>query len=906
MRARLLLAFFMFCYVFVLHAQTNRYWVGASLYTNSLTSSGDLSSWTLTNDNGTGSWTTSGTGSSILKVDNAAGGNANQLNSTTTGGAPRLLMLDPYDGAVELQVVSISAGTQFSIKVEEYDATATLVADTEILPWQSNAGFYRINLGDYPFDPSSTTIRFIILAQNTYTLQGTVELNYFNYFNTNNNWSNTANWSATSGGAGGASLPAAADNVIFDMNSGSNTIIDVPATVNNITLASTYKSGLINGGSNNVTSTGTSTLSGGFLIGVNDNLTVNNVTLSGTQFVATSGIITITGALTYVSGNFKPSNGTIAFASSAAQTIPPINFYNLTFDGTGTKTAGGNFSIAGNLVNKSTFFAAGNTVVFNGTIGQTISGTSTTKLNNVTISNASGSGLQLSAPLEITGVLTFMANSKLTTNGNLTLVATSPTVTASIAAFPSGANITGTVKVQKYIYSTLRIYRYLSSAVSGATVADWQTSIPITGTFANPSTGTGIVSTSPNMYVYDESVAGLQSLGYSAYPASGNSSSASLVVGKGYSVFVRNNAGRPNVLEVNGTINKGTLTIPVTYTSSGMSSDDGWNLVGNPYPSSINWSSVAAADRVNIGNAIYYQDNNSASPVYRSWVNGVGTNCSSGVISPAQGFWVKATGASPLLRFRESHKTSATPSFYRLSDELALLRIALDSTNSTFRDETVIRLSDDATADFDAEFDAYKLYDATHPAIGSSTNVSPLLSINAFTLEENSRDTISLFVKAVKEGNYTLSIPEYSFDASMTAYLLDGYTGTKQLILQDSKYSFNVSADSVSKTNRFKIILEKNTLTTGVFPSASKNGIVVFPNPVENNRSVTIRFAEALNKDVDISVYDLTGALVYSAYQVGASDQEYAVTFPSTLLSGLYNIHITTEDKSSSSSFIIK
>lgn len=38
------------------------------------------------------------------------------------------------------------------------------------------------------------------------------------------NWNDTANWSDVSGGAGGASVPTAADNVIFDANSGTGTI----------------------------------------------------------------------------------------------------------------------------------------------------------------------------------------------------------------------------------------------------------------------------------------------------------------------------------------------------------------------------------------------------------------------------------------------------------------------------------------------------------------------------------------------------------------------------------------------------------------------------------------------------------------------------------------------------------
>jgi len=896
------------CSSLIVTAQTNRYWVGTSIYRNSLTSSGDLADWSLINDNGTGSWAASATGSSILTVDNSAGGYANKIVNVT-GASPRLLPLDENDGAAELQIVALSLGTQFSIQVDEYTTSNTFITSQEILAWQSNPGFFTIHLSDFSFDASATQIRFVISARNTTATQGTLELNYFNYFNTDNNWSNSANWSATSGGAGGAGAPGVTQTAIFDAFSATNAIIDQPATVANITLASTFKSGLINAGSNDFTVTGASQLTGGFMVGVNDHLFVHDVTVSGTQFVSTSGIITITGTLTYVSGNFKPANGTMIFVSAVPQSIPGINFYNVTFNGAGAKTATGNFSVSNNFVNNSPFNAAGNTVVFNGTGAQSISGSATTRFHNVSITNSNAAGVTLSAPIQLTGLMTFGTNTRLTTGGNLTLIATSPTVTASIGTLTTSNIITGNIKVQKYIYSSLRVYRYLTSPVSGVTVADWQSSIPITGTFSNPSTGTGIVSTSPSMFTYTENVAGVRANGYAAYPAAGLSSAAALTPGKGYSIYVRNNAGRPTVLEVNGTINRGTQNISsqVTYTSTaGGPSEDGWNLVGNPYPSSIDWSLVVSTDRQNIDNAIYYLDNNSASPVYRTWVGGVGTNVSNAVISSSQAFWVKANGGgTPLLRFREIHKTVATPSFYRIGNDLSLLRISLDSTASTFHDETVIRLTDEATADFDSEYDAYKLYDAGHPAIGSTTNTSPLLSVNALPQSYTDADTIALFVQAVKEGNYTLSVPEYTFDASVTAYLWDTYTQAKEQLKEGSTYAFTVTADSVSKTNRFKIVLNSNSLETGVFTSSSKNGVILFPNPVDQSRAVTIRCPQAKNQPAAIEVYDVTGTLLFSEKQVQGSNGEYSLVLPPSLTNGMYSIRIQTEGITSSSTFVV-
>src|SRR6478609_4072431 len=75
------------------------------------------------------------------------------------------------------------------------------------------------------------------------------------------------------------------------------------------------------------------------------------------------------------------------------------------------------------------------------------------------------------------------------------------------------------------------------------------------------------------------------------------------MAGKGYRLFIRgdrsdlgrldgsNNTQNEVTLEMWGTINTGNVVLPVTYTTSTGLADDGWNLVGNPYPSAFDWPS---------------------------------------------------------------------------------------------------------------------------------------------------------------------------------------------------------------------------------------------------------------------------------------------------------------------------
>ncbi|WP_018343022.1 T9SS type A sorting domain-containing protein [Cytophaga aurantiaca] len=889
------------------YAQQNRYWVGKAIYQDNFATSADLSHWRLTEDNGTGSWTATTKSSAILKMDNTAGGNANRLFSVTTGTTPRLLSLDKVYGKVQYQVVALTGGTQtFYIQVQEYNASGTFISEQDLQDPQSGAGFYTINMSDYSWDPATTQVRFIIAAENQSGQQGTIELSYFSYYNTNILWSNRENWSATSGGIGGASLPGTNDNIYFDQNSISNAFIDVPVSVKNITLQSTFNAGLVQGGNNNFTVSGNSYLGGGFLVGETADLYVNNVTMDGTQYTATAGTIHISGSLVYISGNFNPTTGTIEFISSTPQSIPAVNYYGLKLSGTGTKTAAGSFSVAGNFTNNSTFNAGSYTVVFNGKGAvQSVSGTSITKFNNILIQ--APAIVTLASAQQQSGVLTIQPGAALNANGNLTLLATSPTVTASIANL-TGATLNGNITVQKYIYSSKRIYRYLSSPVNNAKVSGWQASIPITGTFSNPSTGVGLNSTTPSLFTYNEASAGLRDVGYTAFPASGLSSAATLIRGKGYSIFVRDNVDRPQVVSLTGTPYKGNIALPVTYTSTfGGAAEDGWNLVGNPYPASIDWSLIDASDRVGVDNAIYYLDNNNASPVYRTYVNGIGVNCSNGVISSSQGFWVKANASSPSLTLHETHKTTTAPSIYRIGTDKQLLRLQLDSVNATnFLDETVIVFQDDATSDFDGELDAYKLYNSYYPALGSYQQNASILSINTLNTNIAAVDTIFLFTHNVKAGQYRLAVSEYSINNDYQTYLFDSYLQKKFPISSTFAYTYTVGVNELTAANRFKLVVETALTTPILSGTNTQEALLIYPNPAGADKNVSLKYTGANNNPVDISVYDMMGNKILSIERVESAQSVYTLQLPASIEGGMYNVVVQYNGTTVSQKIIVK
>ena len=162
----------------------------------------------------------------------------------------------------------------------------------------------------------------------------------------------------------------------------------------------------------------------------------------------------------------------------------------------------------------------------------------------------------------------------------------------------TGSSVTGNVTVQRYMSGEGRLYRYLSSPVNNATVA-LMDDFPVTGTFLDPTVGSGIVSASPSLFAYDESV-GMFQEGWQAYSRSGPASDAPLAVGQGYAAFVRNRTS--TLLDLAGTINQGDIQLPLGYTEHN-GTGNGWHLVGNPYPAAIDWDATVL-DKVALSQTI--------------------------------------------------------------------------------------------------------------------------------------------------------------------------------------------------------------------------------------------------------------------------------------------------------------
>ncbi|MBX2944868.1 MAG: T9SS type A sorting domain-containing protein [Cyclobacteriaceae bacterium] len=695
------------------------------------------------------------------------------------------------------------------------DASSTLnILNTGTLgtlsfsPTGNTLGTFYINR---PTAGTLVTLNSPLLVENTFTLQdgdflNTSGLSFGNGADVTR--FNTALFSAGSAVPGGGPY-----NLFY---SGTTLTAGVEAQGNIQNLTSNLTGTLTAGGSITVAGT-TSINSGTFACGANT-ISTDILNLSGTLNAQTSTLV-LTGNFIN-NGTFNRGTGTVRFDGNSS--IGGLNnpaFQNVVINGILTPPS--TFNIHGAFTNNGLFNNSGAGIVaFLGTAAtpQVVSGSTVTNFHNISVSNTSAvPDVIIESNQNMTGVLTLAATATFDADGAannriFTMISSSddPTVDAAIAIFPNAAaQVQGNVTVQRYMSlegPNSRIYRYISSPIQSATVADIQNEIPVSGSFTGSSVCTGCTA-NPSMFRYDETVitGGIDD-GYVAFPVTSNAET--LTPGRGYAIFVRGNiepflSAGSALWNVRGPVNRDNVNYGVTFTSSGVPANDGWNLVGNPYPSTMDWDAATGWTRTNISATIYTRNN--ATGQYAVYTSGSGgLNGGSRYIAMGQGFWVQATGAAPNMATNENVKAAGTQTtFFRERSEYNLLKLAL--TNGSLRDEAIIHFRDDATDGFDFHADAWKLPNNT---LNLSTVVEGVgkLAINSLG-DFNCAKNVKLDVSSVTPGNYSIEFSSIeTFESYIGLFLVDNFSGNEIDLRMQSSYAFQVTANPASYgNNRFAI-----------------------------------------------------------------------------------------------------
>lgn len=553
----------------------------------------------------------------------------------------------------------------------------------------------------------------------------------------------------------------------------------------------------------------------------------SNITLNGDLILAKGTLrgstftVTMQGAnWTDNAGNFDPSTGTVIFNGvTTLNGISNPTFHHLQLNTTRSLTIARSFSVSGNIT-----FANGSIFTMPSTVSMTLNGSTlqTVSVNgaafsNINIAKPGSAGVQLSSPMGLSGLLQFSSpssNVNVSSNGFLTLLSTSDaagtgTGTGMIYRLLSGNTVSGNVTVQRYMSGEGQIYRYISVPVSGAMVSQWKDDFDITGPFNDPSPrrvvcGVSINPANYSLFYYNEAVPGDINQGYVGYPLTGQSTTNSpIVVGRGYATFIRE-CSNPTIIDVTGPINQVQAALPVTYTVNTPAAD-GWNLVGNPFPCTIDWDG-GSWTKTRISPVISITDNGTG--MIRYYEAGVTNDIPNGHIAPGQAFFARATGANPSLVVRESSKVGNVAEFFREGTP-SKPSFALAFSDGQVEDRAYVKLEDEATGSLD-DFDAPKINNPTF-SFSTISDDQRSMAINALNALPCGKE-LKIGMKGVQNGQYSVSLELRGIYFKENRFsIIDHFLNKATVIKPGQGYSFLVTDHEASRAfDRFSLLVEQN------------------------------------------------------------------------------------------------
>jgi hypothetical protein len=397
------------------------------------------------------------------------------------------------------------------------------------------------------------------------------------------------------------------------------------------------------------------------------------------------------------------------------------------------------------------------------------------------------------------------------------------------------------------------------------------------------------------MYYYDETVPGSLDLGW--IPVS--DPSTPLNVGWGYiaPIFQKTN---PTIWDLTGPINQGTVNYTVTY--SGATPDDGWNHLGNPYPSTVNWDILGGWTKTNISNTIYVRD--FANGVYLFWNGATGT-LGSGNIASGQAFFIVSVGSSPALSINELAKTPTTGAFYREQEEELKDLLVVELTNGVRSDKTFIKFQEDAKNEFDQEYDGYKL-DNNSVNIATHLESGRKMCINYLPAPKIETEVI-LDIYMVNNGSYSLNFEELeSFEDRYDLILVDAYNNIEKNLSEIDSYNFEVNEDEPLSygPDRFKIVFQNNV--TGLELPSTDNELLVYPNPASDFITIELNDSDlGTAGSIQVQIFEISNNRLMLQEEMRNNGKHYQLNLNiSNFGRGVYLVVVNTDDKNYYSKFV--
>jgi autotransporter-associated beta strand protein len=332
-------------------------------------------------------------------------------------------------------------------------------------------------------------------------------------------------------------------------------------------------------------------------------------------------------------------------------------------------------------------------------------------------------------------------------------------------------------------------------------------------------------------------------------------------IGKGYQVVPDND---DTGIQFSGVLNNGNIAVALTRSAATNTAKPGFNLIGNPYPSYLDWVEVCQ-------NASYGTANKAIMPTTTMWyrtkagaydfwtVNGLGEvspAAASRYIPPMQAFWVRTISGGSL-QLTNDMRAHAPASNYLFKAPSAKntenARLRLQVSNGTNTDETLIYFNENVSNGLDM-YDSPKMSnnDASIPEIFTRSGNEQLV-ING--LNSIPRDTeIPVGFVAGSATSFSIKANEISnLPSDIKVILKDNITKAEtDLTDGTSIYEF---APAATTSDRFSIIFRTVGTTTGLDNTGNEN-VFVYTN---KRNQLTISYSASENSVPVAYIYNSVG-----------------------------------------------
>ncbi len=488
----------------------------------------------------------------------------------------------------------------------------------------------------------------------------------------------------------------------------------------------------------------------------------------------------------------------------------------------------------------------------------------TTNVEVKSLTVESGASLKIYPPGSLT------VNNDLLVNGDLILEA--PNGVGSYPSLLTNGNVTINGSFKEKLYLTQKKYHYVSSPLQPGGNAN-------SDLYCKYRPG----NFNPNFYWYDETtdldgnpVTGPSGNYDSQYLTNGwkyahNGSGGSAVnmqVTKGYAFYDESDRlivyqGMPNNGNIDVTDLSYTDNDPVPEQSSLPNFYDGWHLLGNPYPSYLNWNEVAQS-LTNLDNAIYVWDGDQ----YAAYVNGQtsGSGSLTGDIPPMQGFFVHTTANNGGLSLTNNARKYSTQNFLKKSPAKSgnnnTVKIYL--TDGSKKDYLTIYFAHRATEGYDKKYDAVKLFSSTvynHVPDLFATHKDLDYSIDALPADDMYNSVIPLGYQIKDNMTLTLRFDYVNFDDPVDMYLTDKLLDSTMKVYPGFEYSFATQAGKFK--DRFELKFYKEVPPT---PKMTIPHLYVYEDSAYDHYFNQKAFVDKNNDKLNVELVDQKGNKINWGY----------------------------------------